>query len=161
MRDVDLRALDRHRDGAITALIPALSCRSCRPNAPFAELVRLSKTSIADEMREEQHAAGTRRVEGATRLPLLLQSRHSVAAQYLSLRAMSVILRCSERAIYLFDHLVGDHEEVMRQLEADRSCGPEIESEYELGGLLYRKIGRLLATQNAIDVLGRVMIIGL
>jgi hypothetical protein len=24
-----------------------------RPNAPFAELVRLSRTSIADEMREE------------------------------------------------------------------------------------------------------------
>ena len=31
----------------------ARSCRSCRPNAPFAELVRLSKTSIAEEMREE------------------------------------------------------------------------------------------------------------
>jgi hypothetical protein len=39
---------------------PALSCRSCRPNAPFAELVRLSRTSIADEMRIEQ----TRRVLG-------------------------------------------------------------------------------------------------
>ncbi|MFZ1150225.1 MAG: hypothetical protein WAR76_10895 [Xanthobacteraceae bacterium] len=37
----------------LTSLIPALSCRSCRPNAPFAELVRLSRTSIADEMREE------------------------------------------------------------------------------------------------------------
>jgi hypothetical protein len=48
----------------------------------------------------------------------------------------------------------------MRQLEADHSCGPEIESEYELGGLLYREIGRLLATQNAIDVLGRVRITG-
>jgi hypothetical protein len=30
----------------------SLSYRS-RPNAPFAELVRLSRTSIADEMREE------------------------------------------------------------------------------------------------------------
>jgi hypothetical protein len=50
---IDLRALDRHRDAAVTNLIPALSCRSCRPNAPFAELVRLSRTSIADEMREE------------------------------------------------------------------------------------------------------------
>jgi hypothetical protein len=38
---------------AVLSLIPALSCRSCRPNAPFAELVRLSRTSIADEMREE------------------------------------------------------------------------------------------------------------
>jgi len=50
---VDLRTLDRHHDAAVTSLIPALSCRSCRPNAPFAELVRLSRTSIADEMREE------------------------------------------------------------------------------------------------------------
>jgi hypothetical protein len=49
---IDLR-LDRHRNAAVTSLIPALSCRSCRPNAPFAELVRLSRTSIADEMREE------------------------------------------------------------------------------------------------------------
>ena len=52
--------LDRHRDAAVTSLIPSLSCRSCRPNAPFAELVRLSRTSIADEMRMEH----TRRVLG-------------------------------------------------------------------------------------------------
>jgi hypothetical protein len=50
---IDLRTLDRHRDAAVSSLIPALSCQSCRPNAPFAELVRLSRTSIADEMREE------------------------------------------------------------------------------------------------------------
>ena len=50
---IDLRAVDRHPDAAASSLIPALSCRSCRPNAPFAELVRLSRTSIADEMREE------------------------------------------------------------------------------------------------------------
>ncbi len=50
---IDLRTLDRHPDAAVTSLIPALSCRSCRSNAPFAELVRLSRTSIADEMREE------------------------------------------------------------------------------------------------------------
>jgi hypothetical protein len=49
---IDLRTLDRHRDAALTSLIPALSCRGCRPNAPFAELARLSRTSIADEMRE-------------------------------------------------------------------------------------------------------------
>ena len=50
---IDLRRLDRHPDAAVSSLIPAPSCRSCRPNAPFAELVRLSPTSIADEMREE------------------------------------------------------------------------------------------------------------
>jgi hypothetical protein len=59
-RDVDLRSLDRHRDAAITSLIPSLSCRSCRPHAPFAQLVRLSETSIADEMRIEH----TRRALG-------------------------------------------------------------------------------------------------
>jgi hypothetical protein len=50
---IDLRLLDRHYDAALSSLIPAPSCRSCRPNAPFAELVRLSRTSIADEMRED------------------------------------------------------------------------------------------------------------
>lgn len=48
-----LRTLDRHPDAAVTSLIPALSCRSCRPNAPFAELMRLSRTSVADEMRND------------------------------------------------------------------------------------------------------------
>jgi hypothetical protein len=55
---IDLRALDRHPDAAVSSLIPALSCRSCRPNAPFAELVRLSRTSIADEMREARRVLG-------------------------------------------------------------------------------------------------------
>jgi hypothetical protein len=50
---IDLRTLDRHKDAGVTSLIPSLSCRSCRPNPPFAELVRLSPTSIADEMRME------------------------------------------------------------------------------------------------------------
>jgi hypothetical protein len=56
---IDHRTLDR-RDAAVTSLIPALSCRSCRPNAPFVALVRLSRTNIVDEMREEY----TRRVLG-------------------------------------------------------------------------------------------------
>jgi hypothetical protein len=53
MRDIDLRMLDSHCDAAVTSLIPSLLCRSCRPNSPFAELVRLSRTSMADEMRIE------------------------------------------------------------------------------------------------------------
>ena len=40
-------------DAVVTSLIPSLSCRSSRPNAPFAELVRSSRTSTADEMRVE------------------------------------------------------------------------------------------------------------
>jgi hypothetical protein len=41
------------RRATVTSLIPAVSCRSCPPNAPFAEVVRLSRTNIADEMHEE------------------------------------------------------------------------------------------------------------
>jgi hypothetical protein len=52
-RSIDLHTLDRRRDAALNSLIPALSCRSCRPNAPFDRLMRLSRTSIADEKREE------------------------------------------------------------------------------------------------------------
>jgi hypothetical protein len=38
--EVDLRKLDRHRDGKIESLIPALSCRPCRP---FAKLLGLAR----------------------------------------------------------------------------------------------------------------------
>jgi hypothetical protein len=51
--DVDPRTLDWHRGAAVTALTPA-SCRSCRPNAPFAELVCLSKSSVAEEYYAER-----------------------------------------------------------------------------------------------------------
>jgi hypothetical protein len=39
---VDLRTLDRHRDAAISSLIPLLSCRRCSPNPPFAKLEMLT-----------------------------------------------------------------------------------------------------------------------
>jgi hypothetical protein len=48
--DVDLRTLDWQRGAAVTAL----SSRSCRPNAPFAELVCLSKSSVAEEYYAER-----------------------------------------------------------------------------------------------------------
>jgi hypothetical protein len=49
-----LRTLDWHLGAAVTALTPALSCRSCRPNAPFAELVCLSKSSVAEDYCAER-----------------------------------------------------------------------------------------------------------
>jgi hypothetical protein len=44
---VDVRVLDRHPVAAVTSLIPALSCRSGRPNPPFAELVLLRRKDLA------------------------------------------------------------------------------------------------------------------
>ena len=48
--DVDLRTLDWYRGAAVTALTPALSCQS----SAFAELVRLSKSSVAEEYYAER-----------------------------------------------------------------------------------------------------------
>jgi hypothetical protein len=42
--EVDLRTLDRHPHATIEGLIPALSCRRCRPNPPFAKLIGLSRS---------------------------------------------------------------------------------------------------------------------
>jgi hypothetical protein len=39
---VDLRMLDRHPGGAISGLIPSVSCLRCSLNAPFARLEMLS-----------------------------------------------------------------------------------------------------------------------
>ncbi len=56
--DVDLRTLDWHGGAVVTVLTPAPSCRSCRPNAPFAELVCLSKSSGAEEYHAERSGNG-------------------------------------------------------------------------------------------------------
>ena len=43
---------NRYPETTVTGLIPAPSCRNCRPHLPFAEVVRLSPTSTDSEMRE-------------------------------------------------------------------------------------------------------------
>jgi hypothetical protein len=40
---VDLRRLDRHPRASVESLIPALSCRRCRPQAPFVRLTGLER----------------------------------------------------------------------------------------------------------------------
>jgi hypothetical protein len=57
---IDLRTLDRHRDVAVTSLIPSLSPSIVPAKRAVRELVRLSRTSIAGEMGE----AHTRRTVG-------------------------------------------------------------------------------------------------
>jgi len=43
VKEIDLAKIDRHPDASITSLIPDLSCRMCRPHAPFAQLKRLAR----------------------------------------------------------------------------------------------------------------------
>jgi hypothetical protein len=54
---IDLRKLDWHRGAAVTALTPALSCRSCRPNAPFAELLSLYQGVVLPRSTTQSAAA--------------------------------------------------------------------------------------------------------
>jgi hypothetical protein len=42
-KQVDLRPLGRHPQMTLFGLIPALSCQSCQPSPPFAQLVKLSQ----------------------------------------------------------------------------------------------------------------------
>jgi hypothetical protein len=58
IRVIDLRKIDRHCEAAVTSLIASLSRRSCRPSAPFAELLCLSRTSVAEEMFPGEQIVG-------------------------------------------------------------------------------------------------------
>ena len=45
--EVDLRKVERHPRASVESLIPALSCRRCRPQAPFARLIGLESTLLS------------------------------------------------------------------------------------------------------------------
>src|SRR6516225_11670473 len=55
----------------------------------------------------------------------------------------------------LFDHLVGDREQPVGNFEAERLCGLEVDRQLVLDRVLHRKVGRLVALEDAIDVTGR------
>jgi len=46
VKDVDLTAIRRHPDASLMSLIPELSCRNCRPHAPFAQPRRLRRDDV-------------------------------------------------------------------------------------------------------------------
>src|SRR3984893_16634760 len=59
---------------------------------------------------------------------------------------------CTAAKIALFDHLVGEGEEQWGHSQPDRLGRFEVDDQLELGDLLHRQIGRLLAHEDAARV---------
>ena len=55
----------------------------------------------------------------------------------------------SQQSSPLFDHLVGEREQPIRHIEAERLGGLEVEHKLELGRLHHRQVRGLLAFENA------------
>jgi hypothetical protein len=57
-----------------------------------------------------------------------------------------------KRTLVLLDHLVGGQKQAGRYRYAERLRCLEADNGFELGRRLYRKIGRLVAAQDTVDV---------
>jgi hypothetical protein len=51
-----------------------------------------------------------------------------------------------------FDHLIGESEQLCWHFEPERLCGLEIHHKLEPGRLFHRKLGRLCAFEDSVDV---------
>src|SRR5262245_15583047 len=65
----------------------------------------------------------------------------------------AVVSDCSKGSP-LFDPLVGAGKHRCGQVEAERLGGLEVDHQIVLGRRLHRQVGRLLASENAVDVSG-------
>src|SRR5262245_51125048 len=67
---------------------------------------------------------------------------------------MAAAIRLSQQHSCSFDHLVGERDQLVWHVEAERLRGLEIDEQLELGRRLHRKLGRFFALEDAADVFG-------
>src|SRR6516164_6951889 len=65
---------------------------------------------------------------------------------------MAAAIRLSQQHSCSFDHLVGEREQPVGQIEAKRLSGLQVDDQLVFGRLLHRQIARLLAAQDTIDI---------
>ena len=65
---------------------------------------------------------------------------------------------CSKTTL-LLDHLVGAGKQCRRHIEPERLRRGEVDDEVKLGRRLHRQVSRLLALEDAIDVIGRAPVL--
>jgi hypothetical protein len=63
-------------------------------------------------------------------------------------------MQCSKRrgTDALFDHLVSDRKELGGDVDLERSCGLQIDHEFELGRPIDRQVCRLRSIEDAADI---------
>jgi hypothetical protein len=59
--------------------------------------------------------------------------------------------------VALFDHVIGDGQDVRRDSQAECPCTLEVDDELKFAGLFDRNIGGIRAPQNLIDQNGRAL----